>query len=85
MDLKINVLWNNTFCHFPIYIFNDRAPCCVAVMLLINMQPRVNGEQAMMVITGGRKYYPQRKERIMNEVMIERRILVKLCQENVKM
>ena len=73
------------FVIFQINIFNDCDPCCVVVMLQINMQPRVNGEQAMMVITGGRKYYPQRKERIMNEVMIERRILVKLCQENVKM
>ena len=49
------------FVIFQIYIFNDRAPCCVAVMLLINMQPRVNGEQAMMVITGGSQILPTKK------------------------
>ena len=41
------------FVIFQVNIFNDCDPCCVVVMLQINMQPRVNGEQAMMVITGG--------------------------------
>ena len=43
-------------------------------MLQINMQSRVNGEQAMMVITRGRQFIGQRKERVMGEVMIECRI-----------
>ena len=74
------------FVIFQINIFNECGPCCVAVMSQINMQPRVNGEQAMMVITRGPKYYSQRKpERIMKEVMIEWRILVRLIQENAKM
>mgnify|MGYP003335901433 CR=1 FL=1 len=47
------------------------------------MQPRVNGEQAMMVITRGREYYSQRRKGLYDRGGDDG--VMNICQGNAKM